>query len=143
MHAVSIPTFYLLDPTLTLPNLTTLLEKVDWHDMSWQMDICKATLDMIHSSGGDDSQCRRKCWEAYLNEYPTPSWKRVADALYRGDYLEELEVVQREYLKGEWTVMVVTVIIHDTHTQGVNLVCYYNNKQFCPIIIAVVVISIH
>ena len=94
--------FSLLDPTLTLPNLTALLEKVNWYKFaSWWMDIPEETLDMIRSSGGDDSQCRRKCWEVYLNEYPAPSWKHVADALYRGDYLEELEVVQRKYLKGE------------------------------------------
>ena len=102
----------LLDPTLTLPNLTTLLENLDWNDVGWGMDIPDATRDMIHSSGGDDSQCRRRCWEVYLNEHPAPSWKRIASVLYvprlgGKDYLEELEMVQRKYLRGESAVVIV------------------------------------
>ena len=95
-----------LDPTLTLPNLTTLLENVDWYDVGQRMDIPDATLDMIRDSGGDDSQRRQKCWEVYLSEHPSPSWKQVADALYiwsfwgGTDCLKELEVVQKKYLKG-------------------------------------------
>ena len=93
---------YLLDPTLTLPNLTALLEKVDWDWFGrYHLDIPAATLDMIHSSGGDDSQCRQKCWEVYLNVHPAPSWKQVADGLHGEGYLEELEVAQKKYLKGE------------------------------------------
>ena len=66
-------------------------------------------MSMIHSSGGDDSQRRQRCWEVYLSDHPAPSWKQVADALYRSDfaeeYLEELEVVQKKYLRGESTVV--------------------------------------
>ena len=95
-----------LDPTLTLPNLTTLIENVSWDDVEWWMDIPNATLDMIHDSGGEDSQRRQKCWEIYLSEHPSPSWKQVANALYIRssllgiEYLKELEVVQKKYLKG-------------------------------------------
>ena len=99
---------YLLDPTLTLPNVTALLEKVDWYWFGRLfLDIPAATVDIIHSSGDDASQCRQKCWEVYLNEHPAPSWKQVANGLYMGDlhvhkeYFEELEVVQKKYLKGE------------------------------------------
>ena len=65
------------------------------------MDLPNATLDMIRSSGGDDPQHRRKCWEVYLNEHPAPSWKQVADGLYVRGHLEELEVVQKKYLRGQ------------------------------------------
>ena len=98
---------YLLDPTLTLPNLTALLEKVDWNRFGrYYLDIPDATYDMIRSSGGDASQYRQKFWEVYLNEHPTPSWKQVANGLYMctsvyDDYHEELDVVQKKYLKGE------------------------------------------
>ena len=93
---------YLLDPTLTLPNLTALLENVDWDKFGRvYLDIPDATLDMIRSSGGDSSQRRQKCWKVYQNEHPTPSWKQVAYGLYVTGYLEELEVVQKKYLKGE------------------------------------------
>ena len=97
-----------LDPTLTLPNLTTLLERVDWDHVGRSMNIPDATRDMIRASGGDDSQRRQKCWEVYLSEHPSPSWKQVAHAIYiessspfrRTEYLKELEVVQKKYLKG-------------------------------------------
>ena len=72
--------------------------------MGSRIDIPDATLDMICSSGGD-SQRRWRCWEVYLDEHPATSWKQVADALHRaafdGEYLQELEVVQKKYLKGE------------------------------------------
>ena len=102
----------LLDPTLTLPNLTPLLEKIDWVDVGWTMDIPKATVDMFRFRGGDDSQHRRRCWEIYLNEHPAPSWKHIAEMLYRAscrgkECLEELEVVQKKYLRGESAVVIV------------------------------------
>jgi hypothetical protein len=89
------------------PNLTPLLERMSWDSVKWRMDIPRATVDMICSSGGDDSQHRRRCWEVYLNDHPAPSWKQVADALYRPslldkqEHLEEFEVVQKKYLRGE------------------------------------------
>ena len=101
-----------LDPTLTLPNLTTLLENVNWDSVGRWMDIPDATLDMIHDSGSDDSQRRQKCWEVYLSEHPSPSWKQVANALYiessldDTEYLKELEVVQKKYLKGGCAVII-------------------------------------
>ena len=67
------------------------------------MNIPSAKLDMIrqqYASGDDESQCRQKCWELYLLKHPLPSWQQVAEALYLMDCLEELEVVQKKYLKG-------------------------------------------
>ena len=82
------------------------------------MDIPDATLSMIRTSGGDDSQRRQKCWEVYLSEHPSPSWKKVADALlsescsFDMKYLKELEVVQKKYLKGGCAV-IITVYVHE------------------------------
>ena len=96
----------LLDPTLTLPNLIPLLERVNWDSVELGMDIPPATVITIRFSGGDDSQRRRRCCEVYLSDHPAPSWKQVADAFYipgysEQEYLEELEVVQKKYLRGE------------------------------------------
>ena len=88
------------DPTLTLSNLTALLENVNWYNVGRWIGVPLETLDMMRDHGGDDSQCRKKCWEFYLKEYPSPSWKKVADALYSNGYIEELEVVQKIHLKG-------------------------------------------
>ena len=90
------------DPTLTLSNLTTLLENVDWNDVGSGLWIPRSKRNMIQQQH-HGSQCRQACWEFYLNEAPFPCWKRVAHALYLGNrrYLEELEIVQKKYLKGE------------------------------------------
>ena len=96
-------TLFLSESTLTLPNLTKVLENVDWYDVGYKMDIPKAQRDMIRqqrASGDDESQCRQKCWELYIKEHPLPSWKQVAFALLWNDCIEELEVVQKKYLKG-------------------------------------------
>ena len=89
---------------------------MSWDDVGWGMDMPEATVNTIRSSGGDDSQHRRRCWKIYLSDHPAPSWKHVADALYRPsfykqEYLEELEVVQKKYLRGESAVVIVTCVI--------------------------------
>ena len=66
------------------------------------MNIPGSKLNEIKSQHSrDDQRCSRACWELYLKEHPSPSWQEVAYALYMRDYLEELEVVQKKYLKGE------------------------------------------
>ena len=66
------------------------------------MNIPESKRDEIKSQYSDDAQrCSRACWELYLNDHPSPTWKEVAYALYRRGHLEELEVVLKKYLKGE------------------------------------------
>ncbi len=102
------------EPTLTLSNLTTLLENVDWDNVGRALWIPPSKLDMIQQQH-HKSKCRQACWELYLNEVPFPSWKTVAEALYLKGYLEELEIVQKKYLKGEsvlnWCPLFVMVTI--------------------------------
>ena len=50
---------------------------------------------------GFAQRCSRACWELYLKDHPSPTWQRVAYALYQTGRLEELEVVLQKYLKGE------------------------------------------
>ena len=66
------------------------------------MNIPPSKLGEIMSQHSGDAQRRsRACWEVYLKNHPSPTWKEVAYALYRVDHLEELEVVLKKYLKGE------------------------------------------
>ena len=55
---------------------------------------------MIEQQHSSDHQRNRACWEVYLTDHPYPTWKGVARALYRVGHIEELEVVQKKYLKG-------------------------------------------
>ena len=64
------------------------------------MNIPRSKLDRIKQQHSNIDDCNRAFWELYLEEHPFPSWQRVAYALYKMDHLEELEVVQKKYLKG-------------------------------------------
>ena len=66
------------------------------------MDIPLSKRDEINRQySGDTQRCSRACCELYLKDHPSPTWQRVAYALYRKDHVEELEVVLKKYLKGE------------------------------------------
>ena len=66
------------------------------------MNIPQSKLDEIRRQHSDDAQrCSHACWELYLKDHPSPTWKGVAYALYMQEHIEELEVVLKKYLKGE------------------------------------------
>ena len=98
---------FLLEPSLSLTNLATLLENVNtrsslnWWYIGIDLHISKAKLDAIERQQTSPHQCSRACWSLYVTDHPSPSWNGVAHALYENDCLEELEVVQKKYLKGE------------------------------------------
>ena len=90
------------DPSLTLTNLTQLLEDVwNWFDMSSYLDIPFSVRNSIGTQQSSESECRKACWEWYLNNHPCPSWRHIANALYMSDAHEVLEVLKSRYLKGE------------------------------------------
>ena len=64
------------------------------------MHIPTSKLNMIEQQYSSFHQRSRACWELYLTDHPYPTWKGVAYALYKGGHIEELEVVQKKYLKG-------------------------------------------
>ena len=66
------------------------------------IDIPKSKLDAIDRQHSSHDQRSRACWDLYITDHPSPSWKMVAYALYMIDHLKELEVVQKKYLKGEY-----------------------------------------
>ena len=95
---------FLLEPSLSLTNLTTLLENDNvtrWRYIGNLLNIPESKLSAIQRQHSSPDQRSCACWDLYVSEHPSPSWKGVAYALYREDCLEELEVVQKKYLKGE------------------------------------------
>ena len=98
---------FFLEPSLSLTNLTTLLENInvgysrEWWWIGLCLNIPQSKLNAIERQHSSPDQCSRACWDLYVSEHPSPSWKGVAYALYINDCLEELEVVQKKYLKGE------------------------------------------
>ena len=98
---------FFVEPSLSLANLATLLENVNirnginWKLIGIHLDIPDSKLNAIQGQHSSPDQRSRACWSLYVTDHPSPSWKGVAHALYCRDHLEELEVVQKKYLKGE------------------------------------------
>ena len=98
---------FFLEPSLSLTNLSTLLENVNvgysekWWLIGYHLNIPESKLDAIEGQHSSPDQRSRTCWDLYVSEHPSPSWKEVAYALYMEGRLEELEVIQKKYLKGE------------------------------------------
>ena len=90
------------DPSLTLTNLTQLLEDVgDLEYVAWYLDIPISVYNRIKAQESSESECRKACWEWYLNNHPCPSWHHIANALYMRKEHGMLEVLKSRYLKGE------------------------------------------
>ena len=86
------------DPSLTLTNLTQLLEGVDLYDVYDDLDIPDSVYNSIITQESSESERRKACWEWYLNNHPCPSWRHIANALYMS---WEHGVLKSRYLKGE------------------------------------------
>ena len=65
------------------------------------MNIPPSKLNMIKQQHSSDLQRIRECVQVYLTKHPAPTWQQVAYALYQRGHIEELQVVQRNYLKGQ------------------------------------------
>ena len=94
------------DPSLTLTNLTQLLEDVgNLSNVPNDLDIPRSVYGSITAQQSSGSECRKACWEWYLNNHPCPSWRHIANALYKNNMYSRvhgvLEVLKSRYLKGE------------------------------------------
>ena len=94
------------DPTLTHTDLTQLLDSVDWSsDFKFYLNTPISEKLKIKAKHSDEAQRKKALCRWYLDNHPAPSWKHVADALYRyGDHVI-LDVLQSQYLKGGFSAM--------------------------------------
>ena len=96
------------EPTLTIENLRTELEQVDWEHLGHILSVpvsrwWRGTQAVII--------------EEFIRNHPAPSWRFIADQLYTyeneygkfGVYHTALQNVKRKYLKGK------EVILNDAH----------------------------
>ena len=90
------------DPSLTLTNLTQLLEDAGYLEyVTDYLDIPRSVYNSITTQQSSESEWRKACWEWYLNNHPCPSWRHIANALYVSREHGVLEVLKSRYLKGE------------------------------------------
>ena len=94
--------FFPTDPSITLTNLTQLLEDVgNLYDVTAYLDIPYSVRNSIYTQQSSVSERRKAFWEWYLNNHPCPSWHHIANALYMRGQHRVLEVLKSRYLKGE------------------------------------------
>ena len=101
------------EPTLTVSNLYDALEEVKELDkIGNSLDIPGSKQQDINSRYSSDSQRKQAILEEFINNHPAPSWRLVADFLYKidtgrrrrrrefGKYLGALQTIKQKYLKG-------------------------------------------
>ena len=100
--------YSLTEATLTLENLTSLLEGVRVLDiMADFLHIPDNKQVEIRRQYSNISQQKQEYWQYFLSQHPTPSWLIVADALYLTGEHGALEVLRKLYLKGRPHVVAI------------------------------------
>ena len=69
------------------------------------LDIPYSEHKKIMAKHSDVAQCKKDLCRWYLDNHPAPSWKHVADALYRWKDHVVLDVLQSQYLKGGFSAL--------------------------------------
>ena len=84
------------EPTLTIANLRTALEKVELNHL-------RRILNVPKSRRGSTKEA---IIEEFIQNHLAPSWRLIADCLYKyGVYHTALENVKRKYLKGKEVIL--------------------------------------
>ena len=97
------------DPGLIHTNLAQLLDSVDWgwdntFGFHFYLNIPGTKYDDIKRQYSDVSEIKMALCRWYLNNHPAPSWKHVGNALYEYGDCIILDVLQSQYLKGEFII---------------------------------------
>ena len=91
-------TLFPLDPTLTVDNVSHIMEKVEPNvKMQMWVDVCatpmeKKKMEELCMTGKED-----ECADLYVNCNPSSSWKRLSTSLYHHHQVAAVEEV-RSYL---------------------------------------------
>jgi len=100
-----------LEATLTVDNLCTALEEVEWSRLADYLDVPESIKGEIMEKFPSITQRKKAMLEEWWTHHPAPSWMLVATALYcvytdgYGKYHKVLQLVKQEYLQGENTVL--------------------------------------
>ena len=80
------------EPTLTIENLRTALEKVEFKHLG----------HILESRRGGTKEA---IIEEFIRNHPAPSWRLIADRLYMYKYHAAVQSVKRKYLKGKEVIL--------------------------------------
>ena len=112
----------LSDATLTVSNLNEVLEEVEGvidlkvRCLSDYLHIPQSKQEEIADQYSDESQRKHAIIEEFINNHPAPSWRLVAEGLYKNKHNRALQIVKQKYLKGKKMTSSYTVI-HTVYLQ--------------------------
>ena len=70
-------------------------------DLATYLDIPVSKQQEITNQYSDESQRKHAIIEEFINNHPAPSWKLVAESLYKNEDNRALQIVKQKYLKGK------------------------------------------
>ena len=70
-------------------------------DLADYLDIPESKQEEITDQYFDESQCKHAIIEEFINNHPAPSWRLVAEGLYKNKHNRALQIVKQKYLKGK------------------------------------------
>ena len=94
-----------LDPTLTAANIRPIMEEVgDWRHLATSIDfrIPPAIQERITKHHATDKSQSCAAGEWWIHTYPSPSWDRLAGALYHNGKYGALEKMTQCLPKGAY-----------------------------------------
>ena len=94
----------LSDATLTVSNLNEVLEEVidlKVRCLADYIDIPEPKQREITNHHSNESQRKHAIMEEFINNHPAPSWRLVAEGLYKNKDNRALHIVTLKYLKSK------------------------------------------
>ena len=79
-------------------------------DLAEYLDIPEPKQEEITNHHSDESQRKHAIIEEFINNHPAPSWRLVAEGLYKNKDNRALQIVKQKYLKGKKMTSSYTVI---------------------------------
>ena len=79
-------------------------------DLAEYLDIPEPKQREITNHHSDESQRKHAIIEEFINNHPAPSWRLVAEGLYKNKDNRALQIVKQKYLKGKKMTSSYTVI---------------------------------
>ena len=90
------------NPTLTTGNLMEVVKKVghSWKNLGCKLGVRASKIEEIQDLYRSDYQRMEAIINEYVRHYPTPSWEKVATALWKMRLYKLADVVTTKYVKG-------------------------------------------
>ena len=85
--------------------------------LSDYLDIPESKQNEITNQHSNESQRKHAIVEEFINNHPAPSWKLVAEGLYKNKDNRALQIVKQKYLKGKKMMISSYTVIHAVYLQ--------------------------